>query len=79
MVLNEAISELSTGIYYNRIEDWYKRLQLTLKAFDVIPEPMPRVQHTDNGQDFITTDNFYIFFAWHKMQSGRWEIICYKT
>ena len=80
-VLTEAISELSSSPTYERIEDWYKRLKLTLASFDFEIGPLPDI-HTNEGAGYIEIIDIspVIYFTWYRMdQSGRWEIICYLT
>jgi len=78
MTLSELIAELSTGAYYNSIEEWFLKLTKVLSTYDIGPNPLPTI-HTDNGNGFILTNSSNkIYFTWYKMpETGHWEIICY--
>lgn len=79
--LREAIALLSTGVYYERPEDWYGKLVLILASFDCKPEPMLEI-HTAEGRSMIGFTGEHagsIFYTWYRMPSKRFEIVCYVT
>ena len=76
--LAKDIANLSSGHYYESPQAWYNLLKLTLEKHGNEVEEMIEI-HGDKGRDFIHYNDGQVFFTWHHMQSGRWEIICYKT
>ena len=74
--LSEDVAGLSSGTYYKWPIDWYNLLVKTMSAHNMSVGPMPGI-HTDEGRDHIEYDSGQVFFTWYRMESGRYEIICY--
>ena len=80
IMLSESVAKLSSGHYYDTVEEWYLKLTEVLNAHDIVPDPLPTI-HGDEGRGYIDTDDLRrVFFTWYKMpETGHWEIICYMV
>lgn len=82
-MLSNDIASLSTGKYYKRVGEWYEMLKTTLEKYNCVLSEMPTI-HTREGSAYIeffcpfNKQEGVIYFTWYRMESGNWEIICYK-
>jgi len=85
-MLNRAFREeaagLSSGKYYDEIHEWYSVLLMVLNkyGFDTNQE-CPQVYNCQGRSVvYFEDDNgkcHQIFWTYYRMQSFRWEIVCY--
>ena len=88
--MREWFAGLSTGSgkYYETIYEWWDIARGILRAYglDWAYDWCPQV-FTDEGRGLLALSlidggeelNTQVFWTWHRMDSGRWEIICYLT
>lgn len=83
-ILREKIAGLSSGRYYDQIADWFDLLDQVVQSVSdgelEMGDSYPSVFNSDGTMmTQIGDSNFFVYWSYHRMQSGRWEIICYLT
>ena len=83
--LRDKIASMSSGCLYEEIYHWYSWLVDVLIQFGITSvDDYPQI-HNDEGRqvtnftDPNTQMSYCVFWTYFRMQSGRWEIICYLT
>jgi len=80
-----AVSKLSTGNYYDSLDDWYTKFQHCVNNHGYVIDTEPELTGNMGKGLYVLrlkntiTHSITVFVTWHKMESGRWEIICYTT
>jgi hypothetical protein len=85
-ILREKIAGLSSGVYYDEVYHWYSKLKdILVEQFGVAYiDDCPQIYNDEGRQVTNFTDpntqmSYCVFWTYFRMQSGRWEIICYLT
>lgn len=79
--LSSDIAKLGEKFYFDKVQSWYKQLCLILTEHKCEAGPLPDI-HSDSGRGFVEFTGKHegqVFFTWHKMPSGRYEVICYRS
>ncbi len=90
--VKDALFRLSTsgvGSYYDRPGEFFSGVSNALLEVGLELESDPPILHTSDGRDMLrvieydsqpgSNPSFYVVLSWHKMQSGRWELLAYPT
>ena len=84
--ISGVVCQFSTGSeapYYGRVEEWFYPLKHALLGVGVVTMTECPQFGDREGQGYLQINNgkedMNIFFCWYKMESGRWEIVCYLT
>ena len=82
-ILREKIAGLSSGVYYDSIFQFFATLDGVLLANNCVMDPEYPQVYNDEGRNILKFNvgdqEFQVFWTYYRMQSGRWEIICYMT
>lgn len=80
MISHDVIA-LSEQWLFVSVQRWYEMLVEILKNHHCTAGPLPEI-HTDKGRGFVEftgRENGQVYFTWHKMPSGKYEIVCYRS
>lgn len=81
--LRDSIASLSSGRYYDEVYHWYSWLCDILRNFGITSvDDCPQIFNNEGRQvtRFMDGDvQKSVFWTYYRMQSGRWEIVCYLT
>ena len=84
--ISDIVVQFSTGgeaPYYRGVEHWFYSLLGGLKVTGVrVLSECPEFPQAEGDGRLIVTngkEEMYIYYTFYRMQSGRWEVICYLT